>query len=341
MMPARATNTTLFLLVLAQLASGFGTFLVGAPSGRWVDWLHAAGGFAIVLLLAPKARVIIRSLRRRDAGPWAAPSLVLLGLLLGTLGTGVGWSTTGLPAFGPYSALTVHVALALALVPLFVTHVRATWRPRVADLTGRRLLLRRGALTVAGGLAWLMTEGGSRAAGLSGGTRRFTGSRPVAAGLANEFPVTSWLLDDPDPIDVGAWRLHVTGLVTRPLELGVRDLRRTDDVAAILDCTGGWYAGRSWQGVSLGSILDAAGVHTGAHSVAVHSVTGYWRRYSIGEARRMLLATHVAGEPLTHGHGAPLRLVAPGRRGYEWVKWVTAVEVSGWYPWWRWPLPIR
>src|SRR5579884_1281102 len=131
MMPARATNTTLFLLVLAQLASGFGTFLVGAPSGRWVDWLHAAGGFAIVLLLAPKARVIIRSLRRRDAGPWAAPSLVLLGLLLGTLGTGVGWSTTGLPAFGPYSALTVHVALALALVPLFATHVRATWRPRV------------------------------------------------------------------------------------------------------------------------------------------------------------------------------------------------------------------
>ena len=35
-----------------------------------------------------------------------------------------------------------------------------------------------------------------------------------------------------------------------------------------------------------------------------------------------MLATRVGGELLWHGHGAPLRLVAPGRRGYDWVKWV-------------------
>jgi DMSO/TMAO reductase YedYZ molybdopterin-dependent catalytic subunit len=47
------------------------------------------------------------------------------------------------------------------------------------------------------------------------------------------------------------------------------------------------------------------------------------------EARRgALLATEVAGQPLPVGNGAPCRLVAPDRRGLEWVKWVTEVEVS-------------
>jgi DMSO/TMAO reductase YedYZ molybdopterin-dependent catalytic subunit len=39
------------------------------------------------------------------------------------------------------------------------------------------------------------------------------------------------------------------------------------------------------------------------------------------------LATHVGGEPISHDHGAPARLVAPGRRGFEWVTWVARIEV--------------
>jgi DMSO/TMAO reductase YedYZ molybdopterin-dependent catalytic subunit len=35
----------------------------------------------------------------------------------------------------------------------------------------------------------------------------------------------------------------------------------------------------------------------------------------------------VGGEPISHGHGAPVRLVAPGRRGFQWVKWVVRLEV--------------
>jgi DMSO/TMAO reductase YedYZ molybdopterin-dependent catalytic subunit len=42
-----------------------------------------------------------------------------------------------------------------------------------------------------------------------------------------------------------------------------------------------------------------------------------------------LLATGVGSEPLSHEHGAPVRLVAPGRRGCEWVKWVVRVELHG------------
>jgi DMSO/TMAO reductase YedYZ molybdopterin-dependent catalytic subunit len=35
----------------------------------------------------------------------------------------------------------------------------------------------------------------------------------------------------------------------------------------------------------------------------------------------------VTGAPLTHDHGAPVRLVVPGARGFQWVKWVTRVEL--------------
>ncbi len=55
----------------------------------------------------------------------------------------------------------------------------------------------------------------------------------------------------------------------------------------------------------------------------------------------MLIATAIDGQAIEHEHGAPARLVAPGRRGYDWVKWVAEVEVSSVPAWLNWPLPVR
>jgi DMSO/TMAO reductase YedYZ molybdopterin-dependent catalytic subunit len=78
----------------------------------------------------------------------------------------------------------------------------------------------------------------------------------------------------------------------------------------------------------VGELLDAAEPRETGRWVRFRSVTGYKWSVPIEEARDCLLATAVDGDPLTHGHGAPLRLVAPGRRGFQWVKWVTSVEVT-------------
>jgi len=105
----------------------------------------------------------------------------------------------------------------------------------------------------------------------------------------------------------------------------------------VLDCTGGWYAEQEWRGVRLDRLLGpgAAG-RGGSRCLEVVSVTGYRRRFPLADAGRLLLATHVAGQPLTAGHGAPARLVAPGRRGFWWVKWVDRISVLD-EPWWLQP----
>jgi len=78
----------------------------------------------------------------------------------------------------------------------------------------------------------------------------------------------------------------------------------------------------------------------GTTSIEVRSATGYTRRFDPAAAAGLMIATHLDGVPLDADHGAPARLVAPGRRGFWWVKWVTAVQPSTTPPWWQPPFPL-
>ena len=91
----------------------------------------------------------------------------------------------------------------------------------------------------------------------------------------------------------------------------------------------------------MAELLERAQLRDSAASVTFTSVTGYYRRFSIEEAGRCLLATRVGGEQLSHGHGFPVRLVAPGKRGYDWVKWIDRIEVNETSWWLQPPLPIQ
>jgi DMSO/TMAO reductase YedYZ molybdopterin-dependent catalytic subunit len=76
-------------------------------------------------------------------------------------------------------------------------------------------------------------------------------------------------------------------------------------------------------------------------SIVVSSVTGYARRLPAGDVADLVLATHMGGVPLTAGHGGPVRLVAPGRRGFWWVKWVDEVRVEAVPSWVQPPFPLQ
>jgi DMSO/TMAO reductase YedYZ molybdopterin-dependent catalytic subunit len=340
-MGVRRTNLALLVVLVAALASGGLAFAAGTGWGRPVVVAHGVAGLAVLVLAPWKSLVVRRGLARRSGGGrWASVAFGVLVLV--TVAAGLAHATGGLARLGPLTAMQVHVGAALAAVPLLVWHTAARGgvRARRADLS-RRALLRAGAVAGGAGLLLVAVEGATRLAGLAGAGRRFTGSLPVGGPVPADprrIPITQWLDDRVQVLDPAAWRLRVrAGGSTR--DWTYAELAGfADRVEAVLDCTGGWYARAAWEGVRLDRLLPP-GATAGpdrAGSLVVASATGYRRRLPLADADRLLLATRLAGRPLAAGHGFPARLVAPGRRGFWWVKWVTSIEVDR-APWWRQP----
>src|ERR671933_527106 len=147
-MSARAVNVAILLLLVFELTTGLGSFLVGQPDGRWLFWLHRAGGLALVVLLVWKAGVALRSYRHRKLGVGTGLSAAGGVIFLGSLATGLLWVFGWLlrvpvPVLGSWTGLSLHVALSVLLIPLFLAHLILRWpQPSRADLIGRRAALR-------------------------------------------------------------------------------------------------------------------------------------------------------------------------------------------------------
>ena len=327
--PPRLVDASLLAAVVLSVATGLVSLVSGRPGDRWVFVLHGVGGLVLAALLCWKLRRVRHRVLDRSWSRATVVSVLLATVALAALATGVAWVFGATLDLGAWGLLNLHIGLGLVVVPLLLVHLRSRFRlPSADEIRDRRTALRYAALVGAGALTWRAQQTATDLLETAGADRRFTGSREDGSGDRNAFPVTSWVADDPDPVDPDAWTLAVGGAVEEPLSLSDGSIAPERTERAVLDCTSGWYSVHDWQGIRVGDLLDAAGPAEGAGWVRFRSVTGYRWSLPIDEARDALLATHVDGDRLSHGHGFPVRLVAPGRRGFQWVKWVPSVEVT-------------
>ncbi|MDP9403614.1 MAG: molybdopterin-dependent oxidoreductase [Actinomycetota bacterium] len=130
------------------------------------------------------------------------------------------------------------------------------------------------------------------------------------------------------------YRLKVTGLVERPLELTLADIKAMAPTRLVKDfqCVTGWRVPDvPWTGVKLSEVLDAAGVRPEGRAVAFKSFDGsYTESLTLPQARRpdVLVAYELEGKAVTRAHGGPVRLYVAPMYGYKSIKWLDEIEVT-------------
>jgi len=314
----RITNLALLFLLALAFASGWVAFELSGQPARAVLLLHAAAGVAIVLLVPWKSLVAKRGLRRPRTLKLASFVLafgIAVSIVFGLV------HAAGHPDVGYLTAMDFHVGAAVCVIPFLLWHLVARpLRLRATDLE-RRSFLKGGLLAGSAGLAVALLPSARRAP-----TGSFQAAHPIA---------TTWMFDSVPAVDVATWRLVVGTRAWTYDEL----VGFSDRISAVIDCTGGWYSEQVWEGALLARLLPG-GTGT-ASSLNVRSITGYSRRFRLDDAGRLLLATRMAGRELDAGLGYPARLVAPGQRGFAWVKWVVAIELDDQPWWWQPPFPLQ
>ncbi len=162
----------------------------------------------------------------------------------------------------------------------------------------------------------------------------------------------------PTQVDLATWRLRIGGLVDRPLELSMEDLRTKFPrvaLTAVVQCSGnsrgrfqprvlggqwgdGAMGNAAWAGARMKDILAMAGVRQGAVQVsfdgldkpAYASVPDFVKSLDVArlvEDPDVLVAYEMNGQPLPMLNGFPARLIVPGWYATYWVKNLSEVTV--------------
>ncbi len=156
-------------------------------------------------------------------------------------------------------------------------------------------------------------------------------------------------------VDPAAFRLKISGLVDKPQQLSLDDLKKMGgaELVAGFECSGnrgplqGLCGNGRWTGVPLKKVLDAAGVKANAREFVFFGADKgeeevEWRTQkfkidvpfgrSLNREKALspevFLAYALNGQPLTKHQGAPLRLIVPGWYGVANVKWLSQIHIQ-------------
>lgn len=133
-------------------------------------------------------------------------------------------------------------------------------------------------------------------------------------------------------IDKDAYRLKIDGLVERPANLSYEQIKSYKQVSKVIDlnCVEGWGFTAKWTGVPVKTLLDGTGIKQNATNVIFYSVDGYSTSHDLKYLldNNIILAYRLNDITLPQERGFPLQLVAEGKYGYKWAKWIDHIEVA-------------
>ncbi|MDH4981528.1 molybdopterin-dependent oxidoreductase [Hyphomicrobium sp. D-2] len=137
------------------------------------------------------------------------------------------------------------------------------------------------------------------------------------------------------------WKLRISGLVERPGEFSLDELRCLPSRTQITrhDCVEGWSAIGKWKGAQLGPILQSVGLKPDARFIVFHCAdklsffSNYYESIDLIDAfhPQTILAYEMNGAALPVPHGAPLRLRVERQLGYKHAKYIQHIEVVSSY----------
>ena len=237
-MSPRLNDWSIALATGIAFMTGVVSLITGHPQEWLIFVLHAIGGFWLLLLMWGKVRrVWPRFVHFRRWDRRTIFGLLALFLVTMALGSGIWWVTGGDVSVAGFNLLNWHILLGFVVTAAIVFHmlVRAK-RLRKRDIVGRRRIIQFSALLIGGVALWPGEQFTQRILNLPGAKQRFTGSREVGSYSGNAFPTSSWVADQPYPIDVHTWRLTLDGAVKTPREFFYHELVSAgDELEATLD----------------------------------------------------------------------------------------------------------
>jgi len=135
------------------------------------------------------------------------------------------------------------------------------------------------------------------------------------------------------------WRLKVDGLVQKPLELSLAQLREMPSRSQTTrhDCVEGWSCIGQWKGVRLSHLLGMAQLRPEAKYIVFHCLdqmeeddedSVYYESIDLDDAfhEQTILAYELNGKPLPVANGAPLRARIERQLGYKQPKYLRRIE---------------
>lgn len=147
---------------------------------------------------------------------------------------------------------------------------------------------------------------------------------------ADEFGFRLMWYNPVAAIDQSAWQLKVHGLVDKPQSLSLGQLRKLPQETqnTRMKCVQCWSSRTAWGGFRFGHLLEAVKPLKTAKAVRIDCADKWYEYFTIEDLLkpRVLMTLDMAGKPLADRHGAPLRLIDPGRYGYKSAKLITSIE---------------